>query len=391
MGKPSSEWGSLGACRSRRVRPRQSPRPQPVNAPVDPRSVPQPGASPEGAQRGAVVTTSTRAPVAALTEAVLRGLRFIALTGEPGVSRSAVVDAFAVGLVEADVGIVRIRNSAPGPLGVSRLVALIVGGQYADAGHGVEDDLQRVVRVLTASIHGGRRLVLVIEDAETLDRAALAMLGLLPDLPREGSPCAQVLLVGRSGLWTLLADPPPAPIAKAAPALPPAEPEPSPIADSDNWPSLLSSFEPGARGRFRETFSRPALRRRLALLVVGVGLVSASFLAYHAFYRGLPFRPASLPQEIALQPAPAAVAKPQVSPSAPSPAPAGSTATEAQPSAGLTTLQGDTPKPTPSESPEKLRQDFYAFLVSQGGDMARLSEADRQQLFEQYYSRRLAR
>ncbi len=352
-----------------------------MTATLEPRPVLRQGASTEGAQRGSVVTTSTRAPVLALTEAVDRGQRFIALTGEPGVSRSAIVDALAVSLVEADVGIARIRNSAPGPLGVSRLVALIVGGQYAEAGHGVEDDLQRVVRALTAKIHGGRRLVLVIEDAETLDRPALAMLGLLPDLPREGSPCVQVLLVGRSGVWTLLADPAQAPAAKveAAPDPPPPAPEASPSHDADDWPSLLSSLRPGARGRLRETFSRPAVRPRLALLVVVSGVAGASLLAYHTFYRGLPFRPASLPQEIASRPAPAAM-----------PA-TGPTATEPQPSAALATLPADTPKQMPPDSPERLRQDFYAFLLSQGGDMARLSEADRRELFEQYYSRRLAR
>ncbi len=271
-----------------------------MNAPLDPGALARPASVPDGPERDAVFTTSSQAPVAALTEAVLSGLRVVALTGEPSASRSAIVNAFAIGLVEAGVGVVRIRNGAPGPLGVSRLVALVVGASYAGGGHGVEDDLQHVVNVLTAPTYRGKRLVLLIEDAENLDRPALAMLRLLPGLPRGDSPCAQLMLVGRSGLWTLLASPPRAPPDKdvTAPASTPAvETVSGPMQDSvaDDWSSLLSSFEPRARDRLRRIQAGPVAGNRpvrsLLASLVAVAVLAAGFLAYHSFYRGLPFRP----------------------------------------------------------------------------------------------------
>jgi hypothetical protein len=368
---------------------------------------------PDGGERGAVFTTSSQAPVAALTEAVLSGLRVVALTGEPGISRSAIVDAVAIGLAEADVGLLRVRNGAPGPLGVSRLVALIVGGSYAGAGHRVEDDLQRVVNVLTAHSYRGRRLVLLIEDAENLDRPALAMLRLLPGLPREDSPSAQLVLVGRSGLWTLLAEPTQAPsgiedtphpsssartgagagadadaLADAGSARPAEE------GGAGEWKGLLASFEPKAAGGSMQAGfgagKHPA--RWLAASLGAAAALAVALLAYHAFYRGLPFRPASPPP--AVQSAPATAAAPPAPPdappaphaSAPPPEPAG---TSPEPDAGSAAAASAKPGAPPST--EKLRQDFDAFLLSQGGDLAHLNEADRRELFEQYLKRRLAR
>ncbi len=367
-------------------------RAEPLNVPLVSLALQQGGAAGEVPPRGVVVTTSSQTPVAALTEALLSGQRCVALTGEPGVSRSAIVDRFSIRLVEAGAGVIRVRNTAPGPLGVSRLVALLVGSPFTGVGRGVDDELQRVVGVLTASSYRGKRLVLLIEHAESLDGPALAMLRLLPDLPREGSPPAQIALVGRSGLWTLLAEPahagsgqdeipPPAPVAIEATR------EVGYVAPSE-WSSMLSSFEPegeGNRGGVFAGLSPPHALRRwvIALLLAGGGMIAVSFLAYHAFYRGLPFRPASQPLAVA---SPTASAPP---PPARSLAAPNNPTVNPQQSAGPVTPKLEDTKPQPASS-EKLRQDFDAFLLRQGGDIARLNEADRRELFNQYLSRRAA-
>lgn len=116
---------------------------------------------------------------------------FIAFKDERGIVRSAVLDALVVGLADADITIVRIRNSAPGLLTAGRLVALIVSGRYTIPTARVEESLERVVHVLTPHARRGTRLVLIVEDADTLDGPARAMLKLLPSLPREQSPSVQ--------------------------------------------------------------------------------------------------------------------------------------------------------------------------------------------------------
>ena len=69
--------------------------------------------------RSPVIDASSASAAEALTEAVLRGERFIALTGEPGVRRSAILDALVVSLADAGMHIVRVRNTAPGPLSLA--------------------------------------------------------------------------------------------------------------------------------------------------------------------------------------------------------------------------------------------------------------------------------
>jgi AAA domain-containing protein len=155
-----------------------------------------------GVERSPVFAASSASVLEGLTAAILEGERFIALTGEPGVSRSAIVDAPVIGLIDAGIKVIRVRNSAPGQLGVGRLVVLLLGGQRR---RGADDDLQRVLRLLTEREHRGKRLVCVIEDTDKLEPPALELLKLLPDLYREESPRAQILLVGRPGFWTLLA------------------------------------------------------------------------------------------------------------------------------------------------------------------------------------------
>ena len=168
----------------------------------DPVQPGQSGRAPADLGRNPAIDVSNSSAAEAVIEAVLRGERFIALTGEPGVTRSAIVDAVAIDLVEAGSHVVRVWNSAPGPLRVSRLVVLILGGQHTQ---GVEDELQRLVHALADQAYEGQRLVLVIEDADKLEGPALEMLRLLPGVRRKASPGAQILLAGRPGFWTLLA------------------------------------------------------------------------------------------------------------------------------------------------------------------------------------------
>ena len=268
-------------------------------------------------EHNSVIAASNISATEALAATVLTGERFIALTGEPGVRRSSIVDALVIVLADAGIRVVRVRNSTPGPLRLDRLVVLILGGQQTQ---GLEDGLQRVLRGLTDPVHRGKRLVLVIEGADELDRPALEMLTLLPDVRREGSPRVQIVLVGRTGFWTLLADHSRASLGVLATAV---EPTPLP-ARGLKEPNLdrgirldeplapLSSLRTcGPSGRLLP--EERGRRSGLALCVIASGMAAAIGVVAlgPADRKFFPVRPAALRQEASM-PTPA-------EPSAPTP------------------------------------------------------------------------
>jgi hypothetical protein len=254
--------------------------------PVGPRHK---GSSPEGVERSPVFAASSISATESLTAAVLEGERFIALTGEPGVSRSTIVDALVIRLIDGGIKVARVRNSAPGQLGVGRLVVLLLGGQHT---RGADDDLQRVLRLLTEREHQGKRLVFVIEDADKLAPAALELLKFLPDLHREGSPRAQILLVGRPGFWALLAHRPShAPFGKIAPSVAAMAPATGRVEDAnpdqaigtERCPALHGAIRlRGARGAssfLSQAADRPAARALLVIVFVITGVTLVAYVA----------------------------------------------------------------------------------------------------------------
>jgi hypothetical protein len=253
----------------------------------EPRERSDAGSSPRDIERSPVFAASSSSAVEGLTEAVLEGERFIALTGEPGVSRSAIVDALVIGLVDAGIKVVRVRNSAPGPLGVGRLVVLLLGGRHT---RGADDDLHRVLRLLTDRGHHGKRLICVIEDADKLEHAALGLLKLLPELHREESPRAQILLVGRPGLWTLLAHRSQERSSKTVRTVAPTTPvgvrvqgvDRHQVVGAEGWLAPRGAFRLlGARGAswfLSQVAGRPAAR---ALLVIVFAITGVFLVAYH--------------------------------------------------------------------------------------------------------------
>lgn len=270
-----------------------------VNMASEPRDHSHAGSSPTYIDGSPVFAVADTSAAKGLTEAVLEGARFIALTGEPSVSRSAIVDALVIGLIEAGVKIVRVRNNAPGRLGVGRLVVLLLGGQHT---RGADDDLQRVLRLLTHRGHRGKRLLLVIEDADKAEPAALELLKLLPELHREGSPRAQILLVGRPGLWTLLAhrshrslgEIPSAVAATAAVPRPMRNVDRHQMASAEGSPVLQGANRlvsaRGASWFLSQMADKPAARALLAIVFSIAGIVLVE-------HHGSPLRPDPFPQK----------------------------------------------------------------------------------------------
>lgn len=249
------------------------------------------------------VATVSQLLVEALTKSVLEGERFMAFKNERGVVRAAVLDALVIGLADADVTIVRIRNSAPGSLSVGRLVALIVGGRYTTPTARLEESLERVVHVLTAQARRGTRLVLIVEDADTLEGPARAMLKLLPNLPREQSPNAQVLLVGRPGFRPLSDNSLKGHLGKAEVlfgSIRPAEPVEDlarrPGVDVGSWTTRSAS---PASGAYRQPgiFPLRSAGQLLALAGIAAAIASVSLVTFDVFQPSSPGRLAAVRPE----------------------------------------------------------------------------------------------
>ena len=154
-------------------------------------------------------STSQRAARDLVIGAILQRQPFIALTGENGVGKTEVVEAVIASLGGASakasaakasaIRFVRAGNPLPALLSLGRVLRQIGGGELPGSG---EEAVAQVLHTLTARRHGEDQVVLVVEEAETLDDQALAFLETLPGM--VGRPAVQILFVGGPAFWTLL-------------------------------------------------------------------------------------------------------------------------------------------------------------------------------------------
>ncbi|HST75334.1 MAG TPA: hypothetical protein VLJ20_08180 [Acetobacteraceae bacterium] len=335
-----------------------------------------------------------------LTHAVLDREPFIAVIGDQAGDLAAVLDATSDALAERAVRFVRVRGGPSAPLTVAEVVRTV--GEEED-GDGA-NDAARVVRALTRRHGDEEQVVLAVEHAETLQPQVLAFLQLLPAIRTDGSPILQVMFAGRADFWTLLDGEAFRPLRDqlaTCVTIPRAERSAAPLASD-------------AQRRGRVVVA--GLLVCAAAIVVGFGLVGYDF-----FYRRMPYQSAAVRQPVeraAPEPIPAAAAAPAAPPPTEAPpadtppavvAPAAAPSAAPAPASDVTAAAlAPTPPaeaapamaPVPAEpnaapviaaSPqaqdrERLRREFDAFLDQSAA--ARLSEAQRELLFEQYLARR---
>jgi hypothetical protein len=333
-----------------------------------------------------------------LTRAVLSRQPFTALIGEDEDAIAAVLDAATVALQERAVRVVRPTAGPAMTLTVDEVIRALGGDEQMED----EGAAERVLLALTRRRGDEDQVVLVVEHAATLQPRVLSFLRLLPAIRTPESPMLQVLFAGRPDFWLLL------------------DQEPfRPLRDQIGGSVVvISSVDaPCATPAGGDPPSdQVMLGRRVAavLLASVVALVGLGWAGYDFFYRALPYEFEVVPRPVAQHaPAPTAAAAPttastghDVHPSAAAPAsatassgtipasqdtsisaPAGQMAeaavdpsTSTQSAPATTATSGP-----PGDDRERLRREFDAFLDQSAA--ARLTEAQRELLFEQYMAR----
>jgi hypothetical protein len=302
-----------------------------------------------------------------LADALRERQRYVALTGAGagGLGVATIVRALSVEL-GPDTRFVRVANPLASPLTLSRIL-LQIGG---DPSNSVEEDVVEAVRLLAAQTGRERQVVLVVEHADTLQRNALLFLQELPNLAPVGAPILQVLFIAGPRFAALLEQ------------------------GGFLWLSTrLVHLELSGTAPESKIVGPPSSRRKrrawqaIAGLVLLAGIVAAGFFA-----QGWNPGPSALDD-----PAPAVAMAPAGDNQATTPGPdslPGETSGN-PPTADLgnsaETPSSDTPAALgaagAAEPHGQLRQEFDAFLTASGPKYARLTEAQRELLFQQYLAR----
>ena len=157
---------------------------------------------------------SQRAAAAALARAIRGRHTYLALTGECDVGKSIVLDAALAAVADEALRLIMVGNPRAGPLTLSGVLQQIA--QYAPppSPDAEEGDVERIHAMLQAADR--KRIVIVVEDAETLKPKALTFLQFLPELAGLTAGGLQIVLVGSPGLWRLMESESSRPDARAA-------------------------------------------------------------------------------------------------------------------------------------------------------------------------------
>ncbi len=133
------------------------------------------------------------------------GEGFIVLTGRPGVGKTTLIESF---LKELDSGNVVKARIATANLETSDLLRSVAFAYDIEAeGLDKATVLRRLAQYFAVQVHRGRRVLLVIDEAQGLSRGALEELRLLADLQEGARPLLQIFLVGQEKLLSLMHEP----------------------------------------------------------------------------------------------------------------------------------------------------------------------------------------
>jgi putative secretion ATPase (PEP-CTERM system associated) len=127
-----------------------------------------------------------------------QGDGFVLVTGSPGTGKTMLVKSLIKNLNKDKLLIGLMMTSQVGPEDVLRMVASTFGFQY------LQNDkaslLTNFEKFIIEKAKEGRRLLLIVDEAQNLPKQSLEELRMLTNLDVNGSPVFQVFLVGQTEL-----------------------------------------------------------------------------------------------------------------------------------------------------------------------------------------------
>lgn len=134
--------------------------------------------------------------------ALAEGEGFVMVTGRPGTGKTMLVETFLKEINTSDVVARRIAVSSYGATDLLRAIAYAYGIDAAGMEKGTMR--HRIQQFFVQQEQAGRRVLLIIDEAQTLSHAALEELRILADLQTQSRLMLQLVLVGQESLQELM-------------------------------------------------------------------------------------------------------------------------------------------------------------------------------------------
>jgi type II secretory pathway predicted ATPase ExeA len=134
--------------------------------------------------------------------ALAEGEGFVMVTGRPGTGKTMLVETFLKEINTSNVVARRIAVSSYGATDLLRAIAYAYGIDAAGMGKGTMR--HRIQQFFVQQEQAGRRVLLIIDEAQTLSHAALEELRILADLQTQSRLMLQLVLVGQESLQELM-------------------------------------------------------------------------------------------------------------------------------------------------------------------------------------------
>lgn len=134
--------------------------------------------------------------------ALAQGEGFVMVTGRPGTGKTMLVETFLKTIDNSDVIARRIAVSSYGAADLLRAVAYAYGIDAVGMDKGTLR--YRIQQFFVQQEQVGRRVLLIIDEAQTLSHAALEELRILADMQTQSRLMLQLFLVGQESLQELM-------------------------------------------------------------------------------------------------------------------------------------------------------------------------------------------
>ena len=127
---------------------------------------------------------------------------FVMVTGRPGTGKTTLISDLTESLPASKVKVGTLVTTRLEPLDLLRMVAQVLG--YDASGEEKAALLQGLTQGIQQELAAGRRVLLIIDEAQNLSPPALEELRLLTNLQAQGRPMMQIFLVGQEELRELV-------------------------------------------------------------------------------------------------------------------------------------------------------------------------------------------